>query len=124
MGMIQLLQDRDLMDKQRELLTVLNSSSMNLLNLLNDILDYTKIESGHLEFDRAPLSIRDVCESVINEHFDNADEKGIDIAYISESDETDRVISDPLRLRQPIRGYVENAIKFNEGRGVTPCSQA
>jgi signal transduction histidine kinase len=117
MGMIQLLQDTDLTDKQREHLAVLNSSSMNLLNLLNDILDYTKIESGHLEFYRSPLSIRDVCESVINEHFDNADEKGIDLAYISESDETDRIISDPLRLRQLIRCYVENAIKFNDGRG-------
>lgn len=117
MGMIQLLQDTGLTDKQREHLAVLNSSSMNLLNLLNDILDYTKIESGHLEFHRSPLSIRDVCESVINEHFDNADEKGIDLAYVSESDETDRIISDPLRLRQLIRCYVENAIKFNDGRG-------
>jgi signal transduction histidine kinase len=117
MGMIQLLQDTDLTDKQREHLAVLNSSSMNLLNLLNDILDYTKIEGGHLEFDCVPLSIRDVCESVINEHFDDADEKGIDLAYISESDETDRVVSDPLRLRQLIRCYVENAIKFNDGRG-------
>lgn len=117
LGMIQLLQDADLTEKQREHLAVLNSSSMNLLSLLNDILDYTKIESGHLEFALAPLSIRDMCESVINEHFDNADEKGIDLAYISESDETDRVISDPLRLRQLIRCYVENAIKFNESRG-------
>lgn len=117
MGMIQLLQDTELTTKQREYLTVLTESSKGLLNLLNDILDYTKLESGTLEFQRVPLSIRDICESVINEQFDKAEEKFIDLAYLSENEETDRVIADPLRLRQLIRCYIENAIKFNENRG-------
>src|SRR6202022_1941092 len=64
-----------------------------------------------------PLLIRDICESVVNEHFDKAAEKSIELAYISENEETDRVFSDPVRLRQLIRCYVENAIKFNGNRG-------
>lgn len=117
MGMIQLLQDTALTKKQEEYINVLKNSSMNLLNLLNDILDYTKIESGDLHFEHSPLSVRDICESVINDHFDLADTKAIDLAYISENEETDWIISDPVRLRQLIRCYVENAIKFNQDRG-------
>src|ERR1700737_1591262 len=74
MGMIQLLQDTDLSQNQKEYLAMLSDSSMSLLNLLNDILDYTKLEHGHLKFARSPLSIRDICESVVNEHFDKAAE--------------------------------------------------
>ena len=117
LGMIQLLEDTLLSTQQKEYLNELNVSSIHLLNLLNDILDYTKIESGHLEFHECSLSIRDICESVIDDHFDKADELSIDLAYVSENDETDRVIADPVRLRQLIRCYVENAIKFNSNRG-------
>jgi signal transduction histidine kinase len=117
MGMIQLLQDTDMTKKQQEYLGILKDSSLNLLSLLNDILDYTKIESGDLQFDHFSLSIRDVCESVIDDHFELAKEKSIDLAYISENEETDWIISDPVRLRQLIRCYVENAIKFNQNRG-------
>jgi len=117
LGMIQLLQDSSLSSQQKEYLNELNDASMHLLNLLNDILDYTKIESGQLEFHLSSISIRDICESVIDEHFDKADDLSIDLAYISENDQTDRVVTDPVRLRQLIRGYVENAIKFNQNRG-------
>jgi len=117
LGMIQLLSGTELTSKQRDYLNMLNESSMNLLNLLNDILDYTKIESGHLEFLRTASSVRDICESVIDEHFDKADEKAIDLAYVSENEETDWILVDPVRLRQLVKCYVENAIKFNNDRG-------
>ena len=117
MGMIQLLQDTALTKKQAEYLDVLRNSSMNLLSLLNDILDYTKIESGDLQFNNSSLSVRDICESVIDDHFEHAETKSIDLAYISENEETDWIMSDPVRLRQLIRCYVENAIKFNQDRG-------
>jgi len=117
LGMIQLLSGTELTPKQREHLNVLNESSMNLLNLLNDILDYTKIESGHLEFHKSVASVREICESVINEHFDMAEAKAIDLAYVSENEETDWIVVDPVRLRQLIKCYVENAIKFNSVRG-------
>jgi signal transduction histidine kinase len=117
MGMIQLLEDTELSSQQREYLSELNAASMHLLNLLNDILDYTKIESGQLEFHQCSLSIRDICESVIDDHFEKADDLSIDLAYISENNHIDRIIADPVRLRQLIRSYVENAIKFNQNRG-------
>jgi signal transduction histidine kinase len=117
MGMIQLLEDTELTPKQSEYLSILNNASTNLLNLLNDILDYTKIESGHLEFEYSSFSIRDVCESVINELFDRADDQSIDLTYISKNEETDWIFADPLRLRQLIRCYVDNAVKFNQNRG-------
>jgi len=117
LGMIQLLSGTELTSMQKDCLDTLNESSMNLLNLLNDILDYTKIESGHLEFQRTASSVRDICESVIDEHFDKADEKAIDLAYVSESEETDWIMVDALRLRQLVKCYVENAIKFNNDRG-------
>jgi osomolarity two-component system sensor histidine kinase CHK1 len=63
------------------------------------------------------MSIRDICESIINDYFDNAAEKFIDLAYVSENEDTDRILSDPTRLRQLIHCYVENAIKFNKARG-------
>jgi signal transduction histidine kinase len=116
MGMIQLLQDTELSETQKGYLGVMANSSMNLLNLLNDILDYTKIESGKLVFTHSTMSIRDICESIINDYFDNAAEKFIDLAYISENENADRILSDPIRLRQLVRCYVENAIKFNKGR--------
>lgn len=117
MGMIQLLQDTDMTTKQQEYLGVLKDSSLNLLSLLNDILDYTKIESGDLQFEKSSVSVRDICESVINDHFELANEKSIDLVYISENEEADWIISDPIRLRQLVRCYVENAVKFNQNRG-------
>lgn len=117
MGMIQLLQDTELTSKQMEYLSILNASSMSLLNLLNDILDYTKILSGHLEFEYSSFSIRDVCEGIIDEHFDRANNQSIDLAYISENEDTDWIFTDRLRLRQLIRCYVDNAVKFNQNRG-------
>ena len=117
LGMIQLLSGTELTSLQRDCLNTLNESSMNLLNLLNDILDYTKIESGHLELHTTVSSVRDICESVMDEHFDKAEEKAIDLAYVSENEETDWITVDRVRLRQLVKCYVENAIKFNNDRG-------
>lgn len=114
---VQLLQDTPLNQEQEELVSLVNRSSNSLMNIINDILDLSKIEAGYLELVKAPFNlhqlINDVCD--LNRAF--AKDKHVLINVALEPDTPKYMLGDAMRIRQVVMNLVTNAIKFTrEGR--------
>ena len=115
-GMTELLLDTNLDPEQREYLSMVISSSDNLLTLINDILDYSKIEAGRLDLDPIPFRLRDCVGDAAKIVAHRAYQDGLEMFYWIESGIDDFLEGDPGRLRQVILNLAGNAIKFtNEG---------
>ncbi len=113
-GMTDLLLDTPLAPEQREYLGLVKTSADSLLDLLNDILDLSKIEAGKLEIEAVEFSLRDAVCDAIKPMALRAHGKGLELAYRVGPDAPDRVVGDPARLRQVIVNLVGNAVKFTE----------
>jgi signal transduction histidine kinase/DNA-binding response OmpR family regulator len=111
-GMSGLLLDAGLEGDQREFAETIRSSGDSLLGLINDILDYSKIESGHLELERAPFELRECVESSLDVLAARAAEKKLDLLYWIDVDAPGAVVGDVTRLRQVLVNLVSNAVKF------------
>jgi CheY-like chemotaxis protein/HPt (histidine-containing phosphotransfer) domain-containing protein len=87
------------------------------LELINDILDLSKVEAGQLEIEMAPCPVHQICQDVVQVMDVRAREKGIDLRCETEGQIPETILSDMTRLRQILINLVGNAIKFtNEGR--------
>jgi len=122
LGIGQLLQSTDLNDEQTKLLETMNSSGHNLISIINDILDYSKIESGKIELEQAAFNLRVVCEEVIQLLCSTAKEKGIDIEFYT-NEKRWNLLGDESRIRQVITNLLGNAIKFTEKGTITVSIQ-
>lgn len=111
-GMAELLLDTNLDPEQREYLSMVISSSDNLLTLINDILDYSKIEAGRLDLDPIPFHLRDCVGDAAKIVAHRAYQTGLEMFCWIESDIEDYLEGDPGRLRQVILNLAGNAIKF------------
>ncbi len=114
LGLTQLVLDTPLEARQRDFLTKAHHSGRALLGILNDILDYSKIEAGRLDIERSPFSIEDVVREVADLFAARLAEKGIELLIDLEPDLPVQLIGDPLRLHQVLSNLVGNAIKFTE----------
>ena len=115
MGFATLLQrDNRLGPKHREYVDIVVQSSERLLELINDILDLSKIEAGRIELDPSEIMLRDTVEEVLQTFAALASEKGVDLLYEIKHDVPMVVEADPTRLRQVLMNLVSNAIKFTE----------
>jgi two-component system sensor histidine kinase/response regulator len=114
MGMIELVLDAELDAEQREYLHVAKVSADALLSLINDILDYSKIEAGRLEIDVIDFNLGDSLGDTMKTLSLRAHQKGLELAFEIEPDVPDALVGDPGRLRQIIVNLVGNAIKFTE----------
>jgi signal transduction histidine kinase/CheY-like chemotaxis protein/HPt (histidine-containing phosphotransfer) domain-containing protein len=117
-GMSELLFHSRLSVEQRDQVDTLRSSADALLALIEDVLDYSKIEANRLELERHPFSLRQCIELSIDLVAVRAAQKDIDLAYFIEMDVPETVIGDPLRLRQVLTNLLMNAVKFTETGGV------
>ncbi len=99
---------------QRRHLETIHSSGTHLLNLINDILDLSKVESGRLEIEETDCSPQDVGADVVNVLRFPAHHKGIMLTFESDGPVPTKVRSDPARLRQILTNLVGNAVKFTE----------
>ncbi|MTI22828.1 PAS domain S-box protein, partial [Fulvivirga sp. RKSG066] len=113
-GMAHLLQDEDPLPHQIENLNALRFSADNLLVLINDILDYNKIESGKVTFEKIEVDLKHLISRIRKSLLLKAQEKGIRFNAIFDSDIPDVVMTDPVRLNQIITNLLSNAIKFTE----------
>ncbi|MCY0876026.1 MAG: response regulator [Firmicutes bacterium] len=113
-GMADLLMETSLTFEQRRYVEVFQRSGDQLLKLINDILDLSKIESGQLELESLPFSVREVMEVVADVIAPRAHTKRLEIAVRVDPDVPEQVIGDADRLRQIILNLAGNAIKFTE----------
>ncbi len=113
-GMSNLLMDTDLSPEQMDFVRTINESAESLLTVINDILDYSKVEAGKLELERLPFNLRDCVEGVLDLVAMAAARKGLDLSYFIEPDVPETIVSDVTRLRQVLLNLINNAIKFTE----------
>ena len=124
MGMTELVLDTELDSEQREYLNMAKLSADSLLSLINDILDYSKIEAGKLEIDAIDFNLGDAIGDTMKTLSLRAHQKGLELAYDVQPDVPDALLGDPGRLRQVIVNLVGNAIKFTEKGEVILSVQA
>ncbi|HKV49043.1 MAG TPA: response regulator [Candidatus Acidoferrales bacterium] len=113
-GMTDLALETDLTREQREYLNLVKTSASSLLLLLNDILDYSKIEAGKLHFETIDFQLRDTIDSTIRALGLRVHEKKLELACRVLPDVPDALRGDPARLRQVLINLVSNAIKFTQ----------
>ncbi len=120
-GMTTLLLDTDLDSRQREYANVIRASADALLVVINDLLDYSKIEAGKLELERIEMDLRAHVEEVATTQAAAAAAKKLELVVDVAADLPARVLGDPGRIRQALANLVSNAIKFTRrGRGLDP----
>jgi len=112
LGMISLLRDTPLDEQQIKYVRNISTSSQSLLSILNDILDYSRVEAGKLELEPRTLSVRELLEEVIALFGKMAEEKNLELSYSVDSKLPAYIVSDPTRLRQVLVNLVSNALKF------------
>ena len=118
-GMADLLWETDLTPDQRKYLRIFRRAGGNLLSLINDILDLSKVEAGHLELESTDFDLSDLIEKAIEILAMRANEKGLELACHLSSDVPLAVIGDPNRLHQILVNLISNAIKFTDSGSVT-----
>jgi signal transduction histidine kinase len=112
--MTELLAETDLQADQRHYLEVMSANGDALLNLINSILDLARIESGRLQIEKTEFDLSDLIDQTISTFGVSAHGKGLELAARIAPGVPDRLIGDPLRLRQILVNLLGNAIKFTE----------
>lgn len=118
-GMVHILKKEDRLPEQIENLDVLDITAKNLMLLINDILDYNKIESGRLELEYTPFDMRKLVSNVKRANTNYAKEKGNKLKVLVDDDLPEFVIGDSVRIGQIITNLVSNALKFTKEGTVT-----
>ena len=119
LGLADLLLATPLDAQQREYATALRSAGDTLLALVNDVLDLSKIEAGHLELESQPFDPRQLVGDVVETLLAPAEAKGLVVASRVEPEVPALLRGDPVRLRQVLTNLVANAVKFTERGDVT-----
>ena len=110
----EMLQETSLNNHQREYAETLYSSSQTLMALINDVLDFSKIESGRLTLEDYPVSLGETIERSIELLASRAAEKGIELVYAVDHSAPSMIVNDPVRLQQILINLLSNAVKFTE----------
>jgi len=114
LGAAQLLSASRLEQSQRDYLSIIRNSGDNLLSLLNDILDMTKIEAGKMTFEVADVSVRDLHPRIVGPFVAQAEAKGVTFVSTLTGDQPSVVRGDALRVGQVLQNLLSNAVKFTE----------
>lgn len=112
MGMTELVLGSDLTSDQRRFLEMVRTSAHRLLDVVNEILDFSKMEAGTFEIEHIPFSLSDVIGNSLRILAFKAHDRGLRLAYHIDSELVDAFIGDPARLRQVLLHLVGNSVKF------------
>lgn len=124
MGMTDLALMTDLTDEQKEYLNMVKTSSRHLLDIVNDILDISKIESGKFRLDLVSFNLEEKIKNLVKNFSILAEEKFIDFMYFLDPKLCDMdIIGDPLRLNQILMNLLSNALKFTEKGTIILCAK-
>jgi PAS domain S-box-containing protein len=114
LGMTSLLLDTALDDEQAECVKIIRSSGEAMLLLINDILDYSRIEAGHVELETAEIEVRPLLDESVALMFEPARRKGVQLAAMAHPDVPEIIGGDPGRIRQILLNLLSNAVKFTD----------
>src|SRR2546430_937241 len=117
-GLTQVALQTELTAEQRECLELVRASGESLLAIVNDVLDISKIEAGHLTVETIPFSLRECIDGAMKTLVIEASAKRLDLSWEVAPQTPDALLGDPLRLRQIVLNLVGNAIKFTQHGGV------
>ena len=123
LGIAQLLQMTDLTEEQQEFVSLLNMSGNNLLSLINDILDLSKIEAGKIELESAEFSLQNCINDIILTQKSAAFEKRLSLDMAVAGNVPHVLVGDQLRVKQILLNLLGNAIKFTSQGGITISAQ-
>jgi two-component system sensor histidine kinase BarA len=117
-GFTRLTLKTELNTTQRDHLNTIERSANNLLAIINDVLDFSKLEAGKLILESIPFALRNTLDEVVTLLAHSSHDKGLELTLNIKNDVPDNVIGDPLRLQQVITNLVGNAIKFTESGNI------
>lgn len=118
-GLSHLLLQEDPKPEQMQNLKILKFSAQNLLGIINDILDFNKIEAGKIILEQEDIILKDLIEGIIYSFTPKTNEKGIYIKGSIHPEVPEVVIGDQVRLTQILNNLVSNAVKFTDSGGIT-----
>ncbi|EHB6971373.1 two-component sensor histidine kinase BarA [Salmonella enterica subsp. enterica serovar Typhi] len=117
-GFTRLTLKTELNPTQRDHLNTIECSANNLLAIINDVLDFSKLEAGKLILESIPFPLRNTLDEVVTLLAHSSHDKGLELTLNIKNDVPENVIGDPLRLQQVITNLVGNAIKFTESGNI------
>lgn len=103
---------------QTDYLQTIERSANNLLTIINDVLDFSKLEAGKLVLEHMPFSLREMLDEVVILLAHSAHDKGLELTINVHNDVPEYVLGDPMRLQQVVTNLLGNAIKFTENGNV------
>ncbi|MBW8887854.1 MAG: response regulator [Fibrobacteres bacterium] len=118
LGMSSLLLKTELRDDQRDLLAAVQSAGLDLMAIIGEILDLSKIEAGKMRLERVPFAIGPLVDSVTRPFEHEARRKGLRFMVEMERGLPERLLGDPVRLKQVLNNLLSNAVKFTESGSV------
>lgn len=121
LGLSSLLLETELTGLQRDYVSRMHASGDHLMGILNDILDFSRVESGKLVLEATPFALESVIAQVSATLSERCAAKGLALRFDIAGDVPSRLVGDPLRLAQVLMNFVGNAIKFTE-RGTVVVS--
>ena len=122
LGMAELLAESPLNPEQQKYVSISRNSGQALLNVINDILDISKVDAGRLELEHTPFNLQEVLERSCELMALNAHEKGLELICRIDPHTPAHLMGDPVRLRQILINLIGNAIKFtHKGKIVVEC---
>lgn len=113
-SMAELILRTPLDDEQRRYAEIISASGSHLLAIIDDLLDYSKIEAQKLELERVKFNLQSMIEDFIDTLALRAQEKGLELVYAVDDDVPLSLLGDPYRLRQVLINLIGNAVKFTE----------
>ena len=113
-GMSELALQHDLAEQPRRYISKVQTASKMLLALVNDVLDYAKIDSGQLQLERVEFTLDDLLDGVVDLVAQQVADKGIELLLDTPARSPQRLLGDPLRLHQILLNLVSNAVKFTD----------
>ena len=114
----ELLSNENISDKAKHYLRIISTSAYSLLEIINDILDVSKIEAGKFDLEIRDFKLEDVLDKLVNMFFPRTSKKSIELLVDIDPETPREIIGDELRLYQILINLVSNAVKFTEKGGI------
>jgi signal transduction histidine kinase len=114
LGMAELLKDMPLTEEQQELVSYIYTSANDLVEVVNGLLDFSRLQAGRLNLERHEFCLEAILDSIRNIYEDTASNKGLSLVIKKPKHTPELLVGDGVRIKQVLAGLVNNAIKFSE----------